>query len=1064
MILSKSQLVNNITSEISDQSNGQISPYDIRHNLLDIIDSVHNLTLNNELAALNLASLPGGTTKVGQLTLENIGLDGYISQDNTAIGYSSLRSNYQGVKNTAVGSHSLSCNVYGQENIALGYHSLAGNTIGHLNIGLGNYALNSNKSGNGNIAIGHGAGYYVDKNTSHKLFIAYHPVNGDYICNNPLGTGFMPLIYGDLSGIMLGIGVRSLHSNGTLQVGGDISPSGNNVVSLGHPSYNWKNLYLSRSLEFSNSTSIASDVNSVMSIKGTVRPSINNLYNMGISTHKWARGYFQNLTVDGTAQINQLITINTRNYSGIKLYLGTDASLNPLYSDANLIGGGLSLKSNDSREYSISYYPPASGMPCFIGEYNKSAFRSNISFQVPSDAYIKTNSIVSYAPDAFNENDCYGLFFNSGITYLSRKNVLSVNPGLSTGHIAGVGNVNFLSNSGESSNYVVSVASIESGVSVSQRFLTGTKVRQKDSLNGNKDKLSGFEIKYIDDSSLDIQGPLTDRLVVGSYDRTSKFVNGVVVMKNGEDGAVFGITNMPSVTENVLPKTILNVRSQNHCVSRFTAESNGYYKSAIQLLAPANCELSGVELAYLNRSGICDLTMYKDSGKSIFIRMKDTNQIGILSSGITNATITVGHSGMSQLPVISLKDNLWVGNSTVTSSVGYGQIYNLRVAKSYATQYNSLFFVDGSGNSFDLVVNKLDNIDARAVYTDLVGNTFAGRLSPFTRLITSASKYNASYGHQSLHSISSGSGNIGVGYNSLYNLASGNNNIVIGKSSGGGLQNTSDNIIVGNESFIKSADLANTSGNIVIGHNIGSSESGSYNFLLGHDNRILLDGKLGPTNSDKRLTLPSGGRLYINNSNNTDSLCLKANAIEVIDSGGNNYPDNTLVFKFSGNNSADLLILNHSSNPLTNSVSYASSSNPYGQLNGDLRLQGFVRFSDGTSLNTSSGILIATNLGNSGIALGNSGIALANSGIQSINSAFIEGFMPNGLQAPVAGQKTSGVMVLKDSLWADSGSIFVMNRDVTSVVHSGAYVIAARINNEYKPIWISAIDTSCCGH
>ncbi len=65
MILSKSQLVNNINSEISDQSYGQISPYDIRHNLLDIIDSVHNLTSSQDLISLNLATFPNGNTKVG---------------------------------------------------------------------------------------------------------------------------------------------------------------------------------------------------------------------------------------------------------------------------------------------------------------------------------------------------------------------------------------------------------------------------------------------------------------------------------------------------------------------------------------------------------------------------------------------------------------------------------------------------------------------------------------------------------------------------------------------------------------------------------------------------------------------------------------------------------------------------------------------------------------------------------------------------------------------------------------------------------------------------------------
>lgn len=1063
MILSKSQLVSNINSEISDQSYGQISPYDIRHNLLDIIDSVHNLTSANNLSALNLATFPSGNTKVGELTLENIALNGYVSHYNTAVGYSALKSNYQATKNTAVGSFALSCNIYGENNVALGYSSLAGNTVGHLNIGLGSYTLHNNKSGTGNVAIGHGAGYYVNKNTSNKLFIAQHPVDSSYICSNPNGSGLTPLLYGDFATLQLGIAVKNLHAYGKLQIGGDVTPSGDSVFNLGHSLYNWKTIFLSKSIDFSNGTSLYSDTTYSIVNRGSFLPSLNSVYDIGGINKKWSRGYFQNLTVDGTATINNLITVNTQNYSGIYLYLGINSGLNPLYSDTGLVGGGLILKSTNSREYTISYYPPSSGMPCFIGEYEKSTFRTNTSFQVPSTSYIQANSFISYNASGVSNNDCYGLFFNSGITYISRKNILGSNPGLSTGGLAGIGNINFLSNSGELSNYIISLSAVESGVSVSQRFLSGTKSRVKDSSNSNKDKLSGFEIKYFDDSNLGIQGPLTDRLVVGSYDRTSKFVNGLVVMKNDEDGSVFGITNIQSVTENVLPKTIFNVRSSKNAIGRFTAETNGYYKSAIQLLGTENCECSGVEFAYLNNSGIADISIYKNSSKTNYIRFKDTGDIGLLSSGVTNATITIGHSGIGKLPAISLKDSLWVSDLSISSSAGYGKIYNLRTEKGSFNQYNSLSFIDGSGNSFDLVVNKLDNIDSRAVYTDGSGNTFAGYLSPFSRKnITSAIKNNLSYGYQALYSITAGSGNIAIGYNSLSGLSIGNNNIVIGKSSGSGLVNTSNNIIIGNDSF----NSSNASGNIVVGHNIGSV-SGTHNFLIGNNGLILLDGKLGPTNADKRLTLPSGGRLYINNSNDTDSLCLKANVIEIIDSGGNDYPDSVLTFKFTGNNSADLLSLNHNASPLTNTVSYDGSSRPYAQLNGDFRLQGFIRFSDGTSLNSTSGIDNATKLAQSGINLGNSGISLANSGIAKINSAFIEGYMPNGLQAPAnSSVKTSGILVLKDSTWADSGNIYIINRDNTSIIQSGAYVIAARINNEYKPIWVSSANTDCvcCNH
>jgi hypothetical protein len=164
MILSKLKLVENIVNEISDNSTGQISPYDIRHNLLDIIDSVHLLTVGKPLSGSNFGTPSTRTTKAGDFTLEKLGLEGYFSVDNSAFGYSALKANYQGIRNTALGSEALSCNIYGDDNVAVGANALGGNTVGIGNIGLGNYSLINQKSGNYNVAIGYAAGYYADRN------------------------------------------------------------------------------------------------------------------------------------------------------------------------------------------------------------------------------------------------------------------------------------------------------------------------------------------------------------------------------------------------------------------------------------------------------------------------------------------------------------------------------------------------------------------------------------------------------------------------------------------------------------------------------------------------------------------------------------------------------------------------------------------------------------------------------------------------------------------------------------------------------------------------------------
>jgi hypothetical protein len=1067
MILSKSQLVSNINNEISDNANSQISPYDIRHNLLDIIDSVHRLTEFNNLKANNFSTPNTRTTIVGELALDKINLDRYFSEDNTAVGYASLEGNYQGIKNTAVGAYSLHCNVYGQENIALGFNSLAGNTIGHRNVGIGSYSLHYNKAGSGNVAIGHAAGYYVSRGTSNKLFIASHAaVDSGHICDNPNGFGLIPLIYGDFSTIQVGIGVNGLHDYGKLQVAGDITPSINDNNNLGHPLYNWSKLYLSKSLTFSNSFEVQPTGNSKATINGDLLPKQYGSYDLGSESLRWKKGHFQDLHVEGKAIINNFVAIYNSAYFDKTLFLGVQTNGNPRLSDSEITGGGLVLKSSGVgylRDYGISFYPEPYGMPCFEGAYHKAAWRSNISFQVPSGAYIKTNNIVSYNPDAFYDNDCFGLFFNSGITYISRKNVLKGNPADSNSPLAGIANVNFLSNSGVKEDYYVSISSIESGVSVGQRFLTGTKNRVKDLINSNKDKINGFELKYVDDSYITTGSELTDRFVVNSYDYTSKPVNSLIFMKNNPRG-LLGITNINVASEYLLPETTFNIRSSNNAIARFAAENQGNTLSALQLVAGNNCLEDGFEVAYYNGSGIADLSMYRDSGKKIIFRLYDNyssatynHAVGLFSDNApVNAMFTIGDDGRNAVVSLRRAD---FSTYAPPSTQKYGKLF---VKLKPATfQSDSLFMIDGSGNVLDLYANKFDVNDARAVYTDSSFNTFVGMLSPGKRDSLSCSS-NTSLGYKSLNAITTGSLNVSLGFNSATGISTGTKNIVIGNSCAGSLTTGGENIFIGNS--IAGSILGSISGNIVIGNDgLGSSLTNNDNLLIGkNDSLVLLQGKLGPLQRDKSLSMPSGGILYINDNTNRDSLSFAANKIEVINRSGRVYPDNTLTFTFTGATSGNLLSLNYANGPMANNENYATSSSSFVRLDGDLRLRGSTRFSDGTSLSSASFLAdivkLYSNLNTvSGIAQ-----SAVDTFASSFSNLFIEGVALNAIPAPTSPTSaTSGIMHIKNAQWSTVGSTYLVNKDTTMVIHQNAYVIAMRMNGSYRPIWISSEDTAC---
>lgn len=1073
MILPKDVLVNNIVTEISDNSTGQISPYDIRHNLLDIVDSIHLLTQNLPLDGSNFGTRATRTTRVGEDALSKIELAGYFSIDNTAVGHSSLKANYQGIKNTAVGSNSLFCNIYGESNSALGYSALGGNTVGFGNVGLGNFTLNNNKGGNFNIAIGHAAGYY-ETNAQNRLIIASHNVDSNYICDNPLGSGLTPLVYGDLSDLRFGIGVRSLHSEGTLQVSGDISPAYNDNSNLGSLNYRFKTLYLSSGIYIDPDLYIGKLNDSSLQIKGDVVPESHNSYSLGSSDSLWNNAYFNNLYVSGTASVN-FISADSVDYFTKTLNLGCSGNISSLdgggptsiydyleltpesttcvsyLSDENLVNAGMVVHSsgnNYTRTYAFVFSPPNSSLSCLQSDtpYSRSSWNSNISLHLASGTHLQTDRIIFPSSiNIVNSSGCYGIFSRGSGIFFSKSNLISYNQ-YPSGYLAGVGDINFYASSGNASDYTVTIGAPESGVTIRQRFLNGIKNKNVDLLNNNKDKLNGFEIQSIDQSTSNIIGPSVDRLIIGSYRDTSKPINAITIMKNNDSEGIFGITNLSPNSENLLPTTSLNIRSKTNAIGRFSAENQASTISAIQLLGGSNCLEDGAELAYLNGSGVADLSMYTDSGKSIYVRLYQNKNIGIFTaSGNANEMLTLGDS-FNNDAVLSLYQN----NSSITSTVNYSKLYTK--SKIRSNQSHSLYLLDGSGNVHDLIINPYDVTDGRGLYTDASGNTFGGLYCPQRRDTLVGTQRNTGIGSGVLFRITTGDDNTVYGCSSASGITSGSGNTIIGANNANSISAGNNNIVLGNKSFRTTSSSINN--NIIIGNNgVGNGLNSDYNFVVGADNNVLLLGKLGPSIINKSLVMPSGGKFAVNDNTNTDSLQIRANYIDVIDYDGNDYPNNTLSFTFTGNNSASLLLLNHAANPMSNSVSYQSPipARPYAELQGDLKLRGAVRFRDATSLESASFLQNISSLQTS-----------VNNINTTLSSLLVEGYVSNKIDPPSnASIPTSGFLHIKNQNWENVNTVVLINRDTTSVIHANAYIVAIKINNEYRPLWISASDTKC---
>lgn len=1123
MILKKDVLVNNIVTELSDNSTGLISPYDIRHNLLDIIDSVHLLARGYPLDGPNFRTISYQTTSVGENTLINTGLAGSLNRDNTAVGHSALKVNFQGVQNTAIGSQTLFCNVHGENNVALGFSALAGNTLGDSNVGLGNFTLHNNKAGKLNIAIGHGAGYYL-KDQNSKFVLGSYNINSDFICANPEGSGIVPLLYGDLSknNLRLGIATSSLNNEGVLQVNGAITPSVAQSHDLGSAGYRWRALYLSNKLSFSpnqyiqladetfvdfvSSINVSGDVNvsgnfSVVgdisasgniSVSGNIIPVNTNSYNLGSPNNLWNYGYFDNIFVSGLSTFNRVVAYETCNVFCKSINLANSGSISldgggaeSIYdyshepppfadqcgylSDEELYGAGFNINSSGVdylRTYSFTFSPPSLGSSCAnsIDPYSLAAWSSNISLKVAQGAHVQTDRVIF--PNNLNlvqQPECFGIFSRNNNLFVSNQNLLlNQNP---DEYLAGVGNVNFYSPSGSISEHIFSLAAPESGVTIKQRFLNGVKNKATDSLNNNLDKLTGFEIQYINDANGFVYGPSANRLVIGSYNNTSLPVNALSLMQGSQDEGLLCLTNLSPTSQNLLPATTFNIRSANNAIVRLTAENEADTKSAIQLVGELNCLANGFEAEYLNGSGVANLNMYKDFVETSYVRLYANNTIGFFSgSGQSNAMLTVGSPQFSNA-AISMRQNI----SNVPASSGYGKVYV--TTKNRPKQSHTAILVDGSGNRHDLVVNPLDVTDGRGLYTDPSGNTFGGLYCPDRRddlddcfsntglgsgvlfSITNGD-FNSVFGAASASSITTGSRNTVLGSHSASGITTGNRNTIIGSYNASGIVSGSRNIVIGQDSF--NAASGNVNNNIVIGNNITKSFNTDNNFVVGNGSVILLEGRIGPTDAQKFLSIPRGGNLTVYDATNANATLIKSKEIELYDDSGNDYPNNPLTFSFRGEKAAELLRLNHGSNPMTNTPNYQSpqTARPFAELLGDLKLRGAIRFSDRTSLDSANFLddiqEIQTYISN------------LQSIITVLNNSFVEGYTASPIAAPTSpNSPTQGVLQVRNKNWVVTGEVILTNRDIALSIHQGAYVIAILINDEYRPLWISAKDTTC---
>lgn len=1067
MKLNKSTLVNNINRDLADNATQEITPADVRQNMLDIVDSVVNLLVTEEIVTANFSTPATRTVIAGEEALSKLGQESYVTSDSVAVGYAALKQNFQGDRNTAVGSHALSCNVFGTDNIGVGYAALAGNSNGVGNVGVGNYSLYYGKLGNFNVAIGHGAGYYGDREASYKLYIGAHPVTEQYVCDNTEGSGLTPLVHGDFQTAQFGVNVNSFHPYGTVQVSGAISPSQDTTFDLGNSNYQFLTTH-TKNIEFAQNTitgyddaALAVVHSGVHAHAGDVDPLSHRVYALGDHDKQWHTIHTYNLNVSGVAIINEYTTITECLYECKTLYLATsgvcEGETSPCgyLHENSLAGAGLIIPASGDigggvtptllRDYEWTLTPrPAGGTPDpfstlpYAGKaktyYDFAHWTSNINIELEGQSHISAMQHVGSGNSTlfgtYTDTTGYvkGMYAQSGlyesISFVDFATVDSNNlPNITFADAHKSRYMFFISDGDENTTDSAGVGIISKSVNrpTHLRFENGTTSANR----------QGAEI--VCNSS-----GITPGLFINTYDGTSPNNSGtfntIAIMQNDATGGVLGVHNFYGESELRYPETLVNARGNGDAIVRVTAENAGDVNAGVELCGEENCLANAAEFVYNKPSGVAVIGTYLDSGRIVHQTFDTASGNTIFNNGNVQLGEDADHG------ILSFRDH--ASGSSANTQTGFTRLFSRHV-DGKLNQASELVYVDTSGNVFPLSLSTGDN---GSVYVDGNFNTFAGSGTPSSLVAIGSASGNTGFGTSTLHDITKyaapqGFGNTALGFKAGSGLYDGNNNVVIGVDSlSASTSGVDNNIVIGN-----SINTISTSNNIIIGHGIGGGVPEN-SFILGSTSRVLLSGVM----SSSSLGMPYAGSFSLYDANNVESLKISDHNITVL-GGGSRYGNNPLTIDFSAGLSNTILTLDHSSHyTMSNSENYETTNprRPFMHLDGDFRVRGAVRFADGTSFETASGI--------------NDAITLYETLEARINSQTVEGVMSEGIDPASSNYSpNSGIMVT-----LAGNSVWVVNRDKHLTIEDGDYVVATRVlnisgNDEYRPVWVSNEYNTC---
>tara|TARA_Y100000114_G_scaffold157309_1_gene189520 strand:+ start:8208 stop:10982 length:2775 start_codon:yes stop_codon:yes gene_type:complete len=474
-----------------------------------------------------------------------------------------------------------------------------------------------------------------------------------------------------------------------------------------------------------------------------------------------------------------------------------------------------------------------------------------------------------------------------------------------------------------------------------------------------------------------------------------------------------------------LPETIFNVQSTGDSNIRFSSGPSKFYRSSIELLGNGNNRASGLHITYdpklddalivqddgygygydpcINPQSVdntvVDFSLIRASGcEGMEFSHISMSERGYVAVGLTrshkdrhvhpNAPLTIAYAcdGHQDSGTISMHEQA----ASPVNTNNFGKIY----VKPYTVggRSQAIFFKDDTGNETNLVLSQ-DLEDTNSfdglIYGNLHGNTFGGHGTPATRYSNSSHNKNTFYGYFAGHELvrnpsvgGTASCNTLIGYRAGSGLVpTSNKNTVLGCNSLTGFVNATSAIVIGDNNLTEGGGSNGPVDAIVIGSDLYNGSAPEDNSLsIGKGSKPLLVGIYeGATKSfsvqDADFEVFDSEEYSYKISHPYTSITEKyTSKHSIIDfrRSSADLPKNNLEFSFENSDlskKVSLFALDPNGSSMSNNPSYASptTSRPFARLDGDLKLRGAIRFSDGTSLDGLSSFDLVPTAGTTGI-------------------------------------------------------------------------------------------------